>query len=127
MDDLGACYATCSAGLLLVGTRSRRYYRMAADQGNVDAQYNLGSMYLDGESGDIDIEKGWELLRRAASCPYVVGSSESAAQSSSYIYGHGLDGVAAGLAGAERWKVRPAEIDQTPFRSHPDWFWSCDE
>ncbi len=46
---------------------SMRYYRMAAEAGHMEALYNIGTMYLDGEGVSVDYQRGWALIHEAAS------------------------------------------------------------
>ena len=43
-----------------------KWYKLAADQGNADAQYNLGLMYLNGKGVTQSIEKAAEWFQKAA-------------------------------------------------------------
>jgi TPR repeat protein len=46
--------------------KARHWYLQAANQGDPDAQTNLGVMYMDGEGGPVDLETGIDWIKKAA-------------------------------------------------------------
>ena len=52
--------------MLQVYAEAVSWYRIAADQGDADAQYNLGTMYRDGEGVPRDYAEALKWFRRAA-------------------------------------------------------------
>ena len=63
-------------------------YRLAADQGNIPAIYNLASCYLNGDGVEQDAQKAEELLRTCAD----QGDAESQyALGYYYFYGRFLE------------------------------------
>lgn len=62
---LGAYYAT-EAEMPIDYQESLRYYRMAADNGSLEALYNLGTMYQDAEGVVKDEAHGNALILHAA-------------------------------------------------------------
>jgi TPR repeat protein len=50
------------------------WYRMAADQGNVDAEYNLALLYANGRGVSLDLGEARQWMQKAAS------AGDSAAQ-----------------------------------------------
>jgi TPR repeat protein len=64
--DLGALYATGDWTGPHDPVRAAEWYRRAAERGHIDAQYNLGCMYLRGEGVPSDPTEGLRWLRCAA-------------------------------------------------------------
>jgi uncharacterized protein len=95
-----------------------KWYRLAADQGNADAQYFLGNMYQDGKGVVQDYREGVKWLRLAAQqgMPRAqlllgiqyYGGKEGVGQDYQYSYmwlslaASKLDGVLAGVAARQR-------------------------
>ena len=52
--------------MLQVYAEAVSWYRIAADQGDADAQYNLGTMYRDGEGVPRDYAEALKWFRKAA-------------------------------------------------------------
>jgi uncharacterized protein len=99
--DLGAFYATGDWTHPRDLMRAAEWYRLAAERGHSDAQYNLGFMYLLGEGVPADVEKGLWWLRQAASL-----GDFSAFRLLADIYRHGYYGVLANNAEADHWDER---------------------
>ena len=49
---------------------SIKWYRLAAEQGHADAQFNLGASYLEGNGIDIDNVEGMKWIKLAAKNGY---------------------------------------------------------
>ena len=83
--------------------KAARWYRMAAERGNPDAQYNLGYMYEHGEGVLQDFSEAARWYRLAAE------QGDNDAQTNlGYMYDHG-DGVPQDYAEALRWYRLAAE------------------
>lgn len=76
---------------------ARKWYRRAAEQGNLTAMNNLGLMLKNGEGGSADLKAGLELLFRAAEA-----GDEYAQRNCGKACERG-EIPGAGLAEAERW------------------------
>ncbi|HRD68406.1 MAG TPA: tetratricopeptide repeat protein [Candidatus Competibacter sp.] len=61
---LGAIYATDPKRIDLI--RSANWYTMASNNGDAEASYNLGLMYLNGDGVTKDINNGVVLIEKAA-------------------------------------------------------------
>jgi TPR repeat protein len=94
---------------------SRRWYALAAEQGNPDAQYALGVRWLRGEGGPADAATGVAWLARAAEQECGV-FNDTAAEVLADIYANGRHGVAADPAAAARWQERAAYLAARPAR-----------
>ena len=121
--DLASSYAMGWNNFPVDAALSRVWYMRAAEQGNVDAQYNLGMMLLTGEGGDVDYNQGLEWLVRAASRDVPAAMSTSAASVLAEAFDSGLYEVEQNRATAQAWRQREAELEKGIFRSHPDWFY----
>ena len=64
--DLGALFATGDWTGPHDSARAAEWYRLAAERGHPDAQYNLGFMYLRGEGVETDPNEGSRWLQRSA-------------------------------------------------------------
>ena len=49
---------------------SVKWYKLAAEQGDADAQFNLGASYLEGNGIDIDNVEGMKWIKLAAKNGY---------------------------------------------------------
>src|SRR5262249_2199929 len=79
-----------------------RLYRLAADQGLVQAQFYLGACYLEGRGIDKDVKEGFRLYRLAAE-----GGLVMAQVSLGLCYYQGKD-IAEDLDAAMEWYARAA-------------------
>ncbi|KKL94589.1 hypothetical protein LCGC14_1863150, partial [marine sediment metagenome] len=77
--DLGCFLATGDNGFPKDEVEGRKWYSMAAQQGHVDAQFNVGLMILLGEGGIGEVSKGISWLEKAAASNTLDPASESAA------------------------------------------------
>lgn len=74
-------------GLPKSAEQARRWFKLSADQGDVDGQAMLAVMYLYGEGGPVQLEQGLDLLRQSA----VQGHAGSQAElGRRYRWGDGL-------------------------------------
>jgi hypothetical protein len=64
--DLGALYATGDWTGPKDPIRGIHWYRLAAERGHDDAQYNVGFMYILGEGTDANVDEGLRWIHRAA-------------------------------------------------------------
>jgi hypothetical protein len=64
--SLGLKYATGVEGEGQDYEQAARYYRLAAEQNHVLAQFNLGTMYLEGQGVDQDAEQAEVWFQKAA-------------------------------------------------------------
>ncbi|MGA2889888.1 MAG: tetratricopeptide repeat protein [Terracidiphilus sp.] len=97
--DLGALYATGDWAGPRDTARAVYWYRLAAERGHDDAQYNLGIMYLSGEGTDPSREDGLSWLNRAAT----QGDSQSR-RVLAEIYRNGYYGVPKSIEETKRWE-----------------------
>jgi TPR repeat protein len=89
--DLGAYFSMGDAGFAEDQVQGRHWYLHAAEQGHIDAQYNLGMMLLEGEGGAEDVSAGMAWLVEASKSDDDPAAQE-AAELLSEIYGEGLYG-----------------------------------
>ena len=78
-------------------TQAAKWFRLAAEQGNVDAQYNLGTMYSNGQGVPQDYAQAVKWLRLAAE-----QGDASAQNSLGLMYGKG-EGVPEDYVQAHKW------------------------
>jgi TPR repeat protein len=121
--DLASSYAMGWNNFPVDAALSRGWYLRAAEQGVVDAQYNLGMMLLTGEGGNVDYKRGIEWLVRTASRDVPAAMSTYAARVLAEANENGLYGVERNGEIAGAWRQREEELEQGTFRSHPDWFY----
>lgn len=108
--DLGASHATGSwNGRENSGPKDEaeavRWYRLAAERGHADAQYNLGCMLLNGQGTQPDIAEGLRWLQLAAA-----GEDSSAPHFLAQIYGEGYYGISVDLEKAAYWKQQDEKV-----------------
>jgi TPR repeat protein len=105
---LGAMYAT---GDWTAGpkdpTKAVYWYRLAAERGHDDAQYNLGFMYILGEGVTPDAEEGLLWLHRSAD-----RGNTSAMRLLADLYRHGYYGVLVESGKAEHWDKQYAAAEE---------------
>jgi TPR repeat protein len=70
---LGMLYLNGENGSEMDAEEAAYWFNRAAENGNIEAQYNLGLLYLKGEGVEKDPQKGIRLLQKAASA----GSSDA--------------------------------------------------
>lgn len=96
--DLGALFATGDWTGPHDPARAVEWYRRAAERGHIDAQYNLGCMYLSGEGVPSDPTEGLRWLRCAAD-----QGDEQTLRLLAEVYRNGFYGVPLNLEEAEYW------------------------
>ena len=79
--------------------RGLHWYKLAAQRGHVDAQYNLGFMYLLGEGTEPDVKEGLHWLHLSA-----MHGDWSARRLLADLYRHGYYGVPMSIEEAKRWE-----------------------
>jgi uncharacterized protein len=104
--DLGALYATGDWTGPHDPVRAAEWYRRAAERGHVDAQYNLGFMYLCGEGMPSDPLEGLRWLHCAAN-----QGDEQSLRLLADLYRNGYHGVPLDLDEAERWDKKYRQTD----------------
>jgi len=121
--DLGCYYAIGDSGLPKNKVKSRKWYTLAAKQGHVDAQYNLGLMWLSGDGGPKSIDKAIYWLTQSASQTPSDPMQVNAAEILADIYERGLHSVKPDAKASKRWRNRAMELNKLSWRKHPDWFY----
>ena len=101
---LGSMYYKGSSGVRRDHAMAAKWYRTAAEQGHVNAQVNLGSLYFDGEGVPQDYAEAVRWYRRAAD----QGNVALAQYNLGVMYAHGK-GVARDQGEAARWYRRAAD------------------
>ncbi len=101
--DLGCQYIWGEKGFLKDETRARYWYTVAADAGSTEAMWDVATMYLCGEGGDVDTERGLEYLRTAATGRRWAFGAELAAQLLVEIYQNGYY-TTSDIAEAQKWQ-----------------------
>jgi TPR repeat protein len=99
--DLGALSATGDWAGPKDASIARLWYQRAAEQGNGDAQSNLGAMLLDGEGGAIDEGEGLRWLEAAAA-----QDEPQALRQLEHIHREGAHGLPVNLTKAEEYHTR---------------------
>ncbi|UWZ83173.1 tetratricopeptide repeat protein [Occallatibacter riparius] len=97
--DLGALYSTGDWTGPKDPARGFYWYRLAAERGHSDAQYNLGFMYILGEGTEADVDEGLQWIHRAA-----MQGDWSARRLLADLYRNGYYGVPRRIGEAERWE-----------------------
>ncbi len=115
--DLGCQYIWGEEGFLKDETRARYWYTVAADAGHTEAMWDVATMYLSGEGGDVDIERGLEYLRTAATRRRWAFGAEFAAQSLVEIYQNGYYSTTSDVAEAQKWQ-NIANIQHKRYRGY---------
>jgi hypothetical protein len=105
--ELGVMYATGEWSGPKDLSEAARWYRLAAENGNAESQYNLGFMLLLGEGTPKDTEEGLMWLERAASQGEFLAYRLLAD-----CYGNGYCGVPVDTAKAELWRSRQEEYER---------------
>lgn len=85
-----------------------RWYRAAAEQGNIDGLAGLAEMYAKGEGVEQDFDRARELYRQAGEAGHAGSIRVLIA-----AYGSGGLGVAQDAEQLEYWKARQAALPQT--------------
>lgn len=80
---------------------SRRWYEKSASQGDFGAMYNLGTMFLDGQGGEKNIEKAFEYLELATKATKYDLGALAAAKLLNDFYENGYLGVTTSSKKAE--------------------------
>jgi hypothetical protein len=103
---LGAMYATgdWTDGKDLA--KAVHWYRLAAERGHDDAQYNLGFMYVLGEGVSPNVEEGLLWLHHAAD-----RGNTSAMRLLADLYRNGYYGVAVEIEKADHWDAQFAAAE----------------
>lgn len=78
-----------------------KWYRKAAEQGHVEAQRNLGLMYVYGEGVSQDVAEGMRWIRAASE-----GGSSDAMRALALAFQDGLYGIEQNSAEARSWLDR---------------------
>jgi TPR repeat protein len=97
--DLGALYATGDWTGPKDPALGLHWYRLAAERGHVDAQYNLGFMYLLGEGTEADVNEGLRWLHLSA-----MQGSWLARHLLADLYRNGYCAVPKNIEEAKRWE-----------------------
>lgn len=98
--------------------QSRHWFQQAALQGSQTAQYHLGLMFLRGEGGPADVDKGVHWLEMAA-----FGETYSGAEVLADLYEVGSHGLPRDLERAGYWRARLREAEQLRYFKY---FWNDD-
>ncbi len=115
--DLGCQYIWGEKGFLKDESRARYWYTVAADAGHTEAMWDVATMYLCGEGGDVDIERGLEYLRTAATRRRWAFGAELAAQLLVEIYQNGYYNTMSDVAEAQKWR-NIAKIQHKRYRGY---------
>ena len=99
--DLGALFETGDWTGPHDSDRAAEWYRLAAERGHPDAQYNLGFMYLRGEGVPTDSNEGLRWLRRLAE-----QGDEQSLRLLADLYRNGNYGISADAIEAQLWDDR---------------------
>jgi TPR repeat protein len=108
--DLGAMYATGDWTAGKAGKDPAKavfWYRLAAEGGHDDAQYNFGFMCILGEGTAPNVDEGLLWLHRSAD-----RGNTSAMRLLADLYRHGYYGVPLDSAEADRWGETYAKAEQ---------------
>jgi TPR repeat protein len=97
--DLGALYATGDWAGPKDSVRAVYWYRLAAERGHDDAQYNVGFMYLLGEGAEGDLNEGLLWIHRAA-----MQGNWNARHLLADLYRNGYYGIPESIEEAKRWE-----------------------
>lgn len=100
--DIGCAYATGQKGFKKNQIKAREWYRKAAEQGEPNAQYNLGLMLLNGEGGAKNIHEGIKWLELSAENSQI--KVMEAVKLLSEIYNLGLYEIPKNKNESEYWK-----------------------
>ena len=115
--DLGCQYIWGEEGFPKDESRARYWYTVAADAGHTEAMWDVATMYLRGEGGDVDIERGLEYLRTAATGRRWAFGAELAAQLLIEIYQNGYYNTTSDVAEAQKWQ-NIAKIQHKRYRGY---------
>jgi TPR repeat protein len=97
--DLGALFATGNWTRPKDPARAVYWYRLAAERGHEDAQYNLGFMYIFGEGTEADVNEGLRWLHLSA-----MRGEWCARHLLADLYRNGYYGVPKSMEEAKRWE-----------------------
>jgi TPR repeat protein len=97
--DLGALYATGDWTGPKDSARAVYWYRLAAERGHDDAQYNLGFMHILGDGTEANVNEGLRWIHRAA-----MQGDWSARHLLADLYRNGYYGVPKSIEEAKRWE-----------------------
>ena len=97
--DLGALHATGDWTGPKDPARGVYWYRLAAERGHVDAQYNLGFLYILGEGTEADVNEGLLWLHLSA-----MQGEWCARHLLADLYRNGYYGVPKSIEEAKRWE-----------------------
>lgn len=104
---LGAMYATGDWTAGKDPVKAVSWYRLAAEGGHDDAQYNLGFMCVLGEGTVADVDEGLLWLHRSAN-----GGNKSAMHLLADLHRHGYYGVPLDVAEADYWDEMDAKTER---------------
>jgi uncharacterized protein len=97
--DLGALYATGDWTGPKDSARGVYWYRLAAERGHDDAQYNVGFMYILGDGAEANLDEGLRWIHRAA-----MQGNWNARHLLADLYRNGYYGVPKSIEQAKRWE-----------------------
>jgi len=115
---LGHIFGANWDGLGIDLNRSRHWFLQASLQGSQSAQYHLGLMFLRGEGGPADVDKGVHWLERAA-----FGEVYSGAEVLADLYEIGSHGLAQDPERAKYWRARLRNAESLRYFKY---FWEDD-
>jgi uncharacterized protein len=97
-------YIWGSDGFPINKKQAHIWYKKAALNDSPEAMFNLGTMYLDGEGGAVNIKQALEWLTKSARSRRKHIFTENAPKLLSQIYGHGYYGIEKDKKKADYWK-----------------------
>ena len=115
--DLGCQYIWGEEGFPRDESRARYWYTVAADAGHTEAMWDVATMYLCGEGGDLDIERGLEYLRTAATRRRWAFGADTAAEFLVEIYQNGYYNTTSDVAESQKWQ-NIAKIQYKRYRGY---------
>jgi len=105
---LGVAYAIGEWAGPMDLAEAARWYRIAAERGEVESMYDLGFMLLLGEGGPANVPEGLDWLEKAGEL-----GSESAFRLLDDCYGNGYCGVPVDLEKAAYWRSQIKETESS--------------
>lgn len=97
-SNLGYLYETGQGGLQQNYAEAEKWYRLAAEQGDVSGQYNLGLLYLRGNGVQKNYLKAEKWLRKAAEQDFAEAQHDLGV-----LYSVGGSGLQIDLVEAYKW------------------------
>ena len=67
---LGRCSEQGFGGMLKSNKEAMKYYKLAAEGGDLEAMYYLGDYYLNAKNADYDVDEGFNYIEDAARANY---------------------------------------------------------